>query len=153
MVKNPPCNAVDMGSIPGWGTGISLAAEQLSPRATTGVSVRHKERSHMTQWRFLSAAIKIRCSKKKQISKNLFFIISLALGVFLGDLRRPSRASRQRGWGIGRTVGMCPAITSMAKLSSFPSSLIFSCNLSVRQRLVQLLEKQPRVCVREAAKR
>ena len=142
-----------MGSIPGWGTGISLAAEQLSPRATTGVSVRHKERSHMTQWRFLSAAIKIRCSKKKQISKNLFFIISLALGVFLGDLRRPSRASRQRGWGIGRTVGMCPAITSMAKLSSFPSSLIFSCNLSVRQRLVQLLEKQPRVCVREAAKR
>ena len=92
-------------------------------------------------------------AKKKQISKNLFFIISLALGVFLGDLRRPSRASRQRGWGIGRTVGMCPAITSMAKLSSFPSSLIFRCNLSVRQRLVQLLEKQPRVCVREAAKR
>ena len=30
VVKNLPCNAGDMGSSPGWGTGISHASEQLS---------------------------------------------------------------------------------------------------------------------------
>ena len=36
VVKNPPSNAGDVGSIPGWGTKIPHAAGQLSPRATTG---------------------------------------------------------------------------------------------------------------------
>ena len=31
MVKNLPCNAENVGLIPGWGTKISHAAEQLSP--------------------------------------------------------------------------------------------------------------------------
>ena len=31
MVKNPPSNAEDMGSIPGQGTKSRRAAEQLSP--------------------------------------------------------------------------------------------------------------------------
>ena len=31
VVKNPPCNARDMGSIPCQGTKMSHAAEQLSP--------------------------------------------------------------------------------------------------------------------------
>ena len=31
VVKNPPCNAGDSGSIPGGGTKIPHAAEQLSP--------------------------------------------------------------------------------------------------------------------------
>ena len=35
MVKNPPSNAGDMDSIPGWGTKIPHAAGQLSPRAAT----------------------------------------------------------------------------------------------------------------------
>ena len=35
MVKNLPCNARDMGSIPGLGTKIAHAVEQLNPRATT----------------------------------------------------------------------------------------------------------------------
>ena len=35
MVKNPPCNAGDMGSIPGQGTKIPRAVGQLSPHATT----------------------------------------------------------------------------------------------------------------------
>ena len=30
MVKNLSCNAEDMGSIPGWGTKILHATEQLS---------------------------------------------------------------------------------------------------------------------------
>ena len=35
VVKNPPSNAVDAGSIPGWGTKIPHAAEQLSLRTVT----------------------------------------------------------------------------------------------------------------------
>ena len=35
MVKNPPSNAGDAGSIPGQGTKIPHAAGQLSPSATT----------------------------------------------------------------------------------------------------------------------
>ena len=34
MVKNSPCNAGDMGSLPGWGTKIPQAAEQLSLQTT-----------------------------------------------------------------------------------------------------------------------
>ena len=34
-VKNPPSNAGDAGSIPGRGTKIPHATEQLSPHATT----------------------------------------------------------------------------------------------------------------------
>ena len=34
VVKNPPCNAGDMGSIPAQGTEIPHTTEQLSPRAT-----------------------------------------------------------------------------------------------------------------------
>ena len=33
-IKNPPSNAGDIGSIPGWGTKIPHAIGQLSPRAT-----------------------------------------------------------------------------------------------------------------------
>ena len=29
VVKNPPCNAVDTGSIPGWGTKIPHITRQL----------------------------------------------------------------------------------------------------------------------------
>ena len=37
VVKNPPCNVGDMGSAPGWRTGIPHAEQQLSPcAATTG---------------------------------------------------------------------------------------------------------------------
>ena len=35
VVKDPPYNAGDAGSIPGWGTGIPHASGQLSPSATT----------------------------------------------------------------------------------------------------------------------
>ena len=34
VVKNPPANAEDEGSIPGWGTKFSHAPGQLSPWAT-----------------------------------------------------------------------------------------------------------------------
>ena len=35
MIKNPLCSAGDAGSIPGQGTKIPHAMEQLSPHATT----------------------------------------------------------------------------------------------------------------------
>ena len=35
VVKNPPSNTGDVGSIPGRGTKIPRAAGQLSPHATT----------------------------------------------------------------------------------------------------------------------
>ena len=35
MLKNPPSNAGDVGLIPGQGTKIPRATEQLSPRAAT----------------------------------------------------------------------------------------------------------------------
>ena len=35
VVKNPPCNAGDESSIPGWGTKMFHAAEQPSPCSTT----------------------------------------------------------------------------------------------------------------------
>ena len=35
VVKNPPSNAGDVGSIPGRGTKIPHATRQLSPHATT----------------------------------------------------------------------------------------------------------------------
>ena len=62
MVKNPPCNAEDMGLIPGQEAKVSHAAEQLSPHApelvscnyqsqhaTTRKSVYCSERAHMLQ--------------------------------------------------------------------------------------------------------
>ena len=39
VVKNLPCNAGNTGLIPGWGTKIPHAMEQLNPRATTRASV------------------------------------------------------------------------------------------------------------------
>ena len=41
MVKNPPANAGDMGSIPGQGTKIPHAVEQLSLCATTTEPMSH----------------------------------------------------------------------------------------------------------------
>ena len=43
VVKNPPSNARDLGSVPGWGTKIPHAAGQLSPRITTTEPTRRNE--------------------------------------------------------------------------------------------------------------
>ena len=47
VVKHPPCNAGDVGWIPGQGTKISHAAEQLSLSAVTRELVLCNERSCM----------------------------------------------------------------------------------------------------------
>ena len=49
MVKNPPSNAGDAGSIPGWGTKILHATGQLSPHATTTQLTRLNKRARMPQ--------------------------------------------------------------------------------------------------------
>ena len=41
VVKNLPCNAGDVGSIPGWGTKIPRATEQLNLQAVTTEPMSH----------------------------------------------------------------------------------------------------------------
>ena len=41
VVKNPPSNAGDRGSIPGWGAKIPHDPGQLSPRAATTEPAHH----------------------------------------------------------------------------------------------------------------
>ena len=88
VVKNPPCNAGDVGSIPGQGTKILHAMEQLIPPQLQSpcVTVKdptcrnqefmcHNYRSCMPQWRqrIPRAATKMQCS---QIDKYTFFLIN-----------------------------------------------------------------------------
>ena len=47
VVKSLPCNAGDVGSVPGWGTKIPHAAEHLSPCATATELV--LSRAHVPQ--------------------------------------------------------------------------------------------------------
>ena len=49
MVKDPPSNAGDAGSIPGRGTKIPNAMGQLSPRATTIELLRLNKRARVSQ--------------------------------------------------------------------------------------------------------
>ena len=49
VLKNPLCNAGDMGSIPGRGTKIPPNVEQPSLRATPGKFMRCMENSHRIQ--------------------------------------------------------------------------------------------------------
>ena len=49
VVENPPCNAGNAGLIPGQGTKIPHAMEQLSLPTTTRESVHHNKISHITQ--------------------------------------------------------------------------------------------------------
>ena len=58
VVKNTPCNAGDVGLIPGWGTKTLHAVEQLvlcatttAPAPTTREAICLNERSHIMQWR------------------------------------------------------------------------------------------------------
>ena len=54
VVKNPPSNAGDVGSIPGRRTNIPRAVGQLSPCTTTTEPVR--SRAHATQLESLCAS-------------------------------------------------------------------------------------------------
>ena len=65
MVRNPPCDAGDIGSIPGPGTKIPHAVEQLSPCTTTGEFMCCNER-------FPRATSKTKCSQIKN-TYILFF--------------------------------------------------------------------------------
>ena len=70
MVKNPPGNAGDMSSIPGQGTTIPHAMEQLSPHPTgtelvcSGDHVPHY-RVCALQQKILQEAAKITCATTK----------------------------------------------------------------------------------------
>ena len=51
VVKNPPCNAGDLGAIPGGGTKILYATDLLSPRAATREPICRNERPCMMKLR------------------------------------------------------------------------------------------------------
>ena len=55
VITNPPCNAVDAGSIPGRGTKIPHDCEQLIPRTTTKDPAWHKEGPTLLQLRLDAA--------------------------------------------------------------------------------------------------
>ena len=57
VIKNLSCSAKDAGSVPGQGTKIPHALEQLSLGITTTEPVHHNERSCMLQLR-LNVALK-----------------------------------------------------------------------------------------------
>ena len=73
-VKNMPCNTGYVGSIPGQGTEIPHAMEQLSPCTTTTESVCHNLRVCAPQGKILHDAKKIPCAATKtqtsQIDKH-----------------------------------------------------------------------------------
>ena len=64
LVKNPPCNAGDVGLIPAWGTTIPHATEQLHPCTTTGEPVCPNEK-------IPRAAIKTQCSQIKPTKEDI----------------------------------------------------------------------------------
>ena len=70
VVKNLPCNAGDVGSIPGQGTKIPHAAGQLSPWATTRVLVPQGEILHDEGRSFVP---KIRPYPAKKKKKDAFW--------------------------------------------------------------------------------
>ena len=70
VVKRMPCNAWDVGLIPGWGTKIPRATEQLSPYATTRESVQRNQRAHMIQWNSYRLPLRPDAAKSYMILKR-----------------------------------------------------------------------------------
>ena len=62
VVKNLPCNAEDLGSIPGWGTKIPRAMELLNPCTATIDPMRCNKIPHDTTEDLIAAA-KTRCNQ------------------------------------------------------------------------------------------
>ena len=60
VVKNPPCSAGDVGSIPGRGTTIPHTSEQLSPCATTTEPTCHNYKVCVPQQEIPRDAAKVR---------------------------------------------------------------------------------------------
>ena len=61
VVKNPPSNAGDMGSIPGWGAKIPQAVGQLSPWDST------REKPLCCNKRYRMLKLRPSTAKKKKI--------------------------------------------------------------------------------------
>ena len=68
MVKNPPSSAEDVGLIPGRGTKVPLAVEQLSPRATARESMHCNRKIPHDETKILTAAL--RPDATEEISKR-----------------------------------------------------------------------------------
>ena len=66
VVKNLPCNAEDVGSIPGWRTKILHATVQLTPGTTTAEPRSRNQRIHRPQQKILRATTKTPHSQKNK---------------------------------------------------------------------------------------
>ena len=84
VVKNLPCNAGDVGSIPGQGTKIPRAAGQLSPWATTRVHVLQGEIPH-DEGKSLVPKVRPYPAKKKKKKMHFGFACAHIQIVVFGD--------------------------------------------------------------------
>ena len=73
MVRNLPCNAGDANSIPGPGTKIPHAAEQLSPHVSTTELVHPQQRVCVPQRKIPHDATKIPCAATKTQRRQINF--------------------------------------------------------------------------------
>ena len=71
VVKNPPCNAGDMGSIPGQGTKIPHAAGQLSLCATTTELTHLNQSPHAANYRAHAPQPQKRKTHTPQLERSL----------------------------------------------------------------------------------
>ena len=118
MVKNLPCNAGHVGSIPAWETKIPQAVEQLSLCATANEACvlwgmwattrvwRHNARSCITQQRFCMLQPRADAAKQISIKKNrTLLLLHEALGPRRPVLPLDSHTSTARKpkarWGAG----------------------------------------------------
>ena len=70
VIKNPPCNAGRVGSIPGGGTKIPPAKKQLSLGAATTDLEHHKQTVLALQGKISSATIKTQCHRVNNLFKT-----------------------------------------------------------------------------------
>ena len=70
VVKNPPCNARDAGSIPGPGTRFPHVAGQLSPHATTREPACHNYRAHALWSLHATTREKLTCHNEEPAHYN-----------------------------------------------------------------------------------
>ena len=79
VVKNPPCNAGDMGSIPVGGTEISHDVQQISSHTTTRESMHCNETSLLIQRRSYMLLTKTRWSQINVVIQSLSPVWCLTL--------------------------------------------------------------------------
>ena len=69
VIKNLPCNAGDVNSIPGWRAKIPRASEQLSPGTSTTETASHAERAFVPQQKLPRDSAKVLSARTRHSHK------------------------------------------------------------------------------------